>query len=193
MLRIGSVHVTVLQFFVPQNLYKRLEIVSKAYRNHHEGSWSTKNIQTFQTSQTSQTFYWQLDALWTRVFHNCCDGCPIPMERSSQRVWNDRVQRVLIPRLSIAKNRQVDIAESTSRYCQIHLSILWIPNIVLSATKITFFSTTYKLYKFRKTTFLSTFPVSSATSATPLQPLQLSVYLTIAPFWWQVADKNAKS
>ena len=146
MLRIGSVHVTVLQFFMPQNLYKRLEIVSKAYRNHHEGSRSTKNRQTLQTSQTlqtfqtPQTFYWQLDALWTRVFHNCWDGCPIPMERSSQRVWNDRVQRVLIPRLSIAKNRQVDIAESTSRYCQIHLSILWIPNIVLSATKITFFN-----------------------------------------------------
>ena len=131
---------SVTVFCAPKSLQtsrNRLEGIPKPSRRKpkYKKYTNPSNPSNLSALQTSQTFYWQLDALWTRVFHNCCDGCPIPMERSSQRVWNDRVQRVLIPRLSIAKNRQVDIAESTSRYCQIHLSILWIPNIVLSANK----------------------------------------------------------
>ena len=133
---------SVTVFYAPKSLQtsrNRLEGIPKPSRRKPKYKKYT-NLSNPSNLSNLSNLYWQLDALWTRVFHNCWDGCPIPMERSSQRVWNDRVQRVLIPRLSIAKNRQVDIAESTSRYCQIHLSILWIPNIVLSATKITFFN-----------------------------------------------------
>ena len=52
---------------------------------------------------------------------------------------NTRVHRVFMPRLNIAKHRQVDKAKSTCRYSGIDLSILWIRNIVSSATKIPFF------------------------------------------------------